>query len=238
MIGSGIFYAGVAVFLAGVLTMFRRRRRIRGFTMAVAGLGITFLAMVLPVRDHHATAPVTRLDELMPLWQFEEKHSIRIDAPPERVFEALRSVSASDILFFRLLTTIRRLGRPAPESILNAPENEPILDVATRSGFIWLANEPPRELVLGTVITAPAGTQGTLVPEVFKEKLSPGFALAAMNFVVRPDGAGSIVTTETRVYANNPQSRRAFARYWRVIYPGSAVIRRMWLRAVAKKVGL
>ena len=61
-------------------------------------------------------------------------------------------------------------------------------------------------------------------------------ALAAMNFAVRPDGeGGSVVSTETRVHSNSPGARRRFAMYWRVIYPGSAIIRRMWLRAIAHR---
>ena len=36
----------------------------------------------------------------------------------------------------------------------------------------------------------------------------------------------------TRVCAADPQAVRAFAAYWRVIYPGSALIRIMWLRAI------
>jgi hypothetical protein len=70
--------------------------------------------------------------------------------------------------------------------------------------------------------------------EIFRQPLPPGFALATMNFAVRPDGPGaSLVSTETRVFANSPAARRRFAAYWRVIYPGSALIRRMWLRAIA-----
>jgi hypothetical protein len=34
------------------------------------------------------------------------------------------------------------------------------------------------------------------------------------------------------VFATDPASCRRFAVYWRVIYPGSALIRRMWLRAI------
>jgi hypothetical protein len=37
------------------------------------------------------------------------------------------------------------------------------------------------------------------------------------------------------VFANSPWARRGFAAYWRVIYPGSALIRRMWLRAIARR---
>ena len=57
-----------------------------------------------------------------------------------------------------------------------------------------------------------------------------------MNFRIEPNGqGGSLLTTETRVFAADPASRRRFARYWSVIYPGSALIRREWLRAVAKR---
>ena len=108
--------------------------------------------------------------------------------------------------------------------------------MATRTGFVRLADEAPRELVLGTVVAAPPGTRGSITPEVFQKRLPPGFALAAMNFAVHPDGAGgSFVSTETRVFANSPDARRRFAAYWRVIYPGSAIIRRMWLRAIERR---
>jgi hypothetical protein len=45
----------------------------------------------------------------------------------------------------------------------------------------------------------------------------------------------TIVTTETRIYATDASAQRRLALYWRVIYPGSALIRRMWLRAVAHR---
>ncbi|MFN2400291.1 MAG: hypothetical protein ABR543_16885, partial [Gemmatimonadaceae bacterium] len=143
---------------------------------------------------------------------------------------------ADEITLFRTLTWIRRGGRELPESILNAGERESLIDVATRTGFVRLADEPPRELVLGTVVAAPPGTTGALTRDVFQKRLPPGFALAAMNFAVQPDGAGgSFVSTETRVFANSSDARRRFAAYWRVIYPGSAIIRRMWLRAIERR---
>jgi hypothetical protein len=178
----------------------------------------------------------TRLDEFMPAWQFREHHNIRIAAPPKRVFAAIRDVRANEILFFKTLTWIRRGGRRTKESILNAGDNEPLLDVATRSGFIYLANDAPREVVIGTVLIAPPEGRGAMTPERFKTRLAPGFALAAMNFLVTPDGPNaSVVSTETRVFANSAPAKRKFARYWRLIYPGSAFIRRMWLRAVKRR---
>jgi hypothetical protein len=178
----------------------------------------------------------TRLDEFMPAWQFGERHAIRIEAPPKRVFAAIRDVRAKEIFLFKTLTWIRRGGRRTAESILNAGDTAPLLDVATRSGFIYLANDPPREVVIGTVVIAPPGGRDTMTPERFKTQLAPGFALAAMNFLVAPDGPNaSVVSTETRVFANSTAARLKFARYWRMIYPGSAFIRRMWLRAVKRR---
>jgi hypothetical protein len=101
---------------------------------------------------------------------------------------------------------------------------------------VRLADDVPRELVIGTVVMAPPGTHGTLTAQVFREDLAPGFALATMNFIVAPDGPDrSLVSTETRVFANSPSTRRRFALYWRIIYPGSAIIRRMWLRAIERR---
>ena len=176
------------------------------------------------------------LDEFMPVWQFRERHARRVPAPPAEVFAAIKNVRANEILFFKTLTWIRRGGRRTSESILNAGDSAPLLEVATRSGFIYLGEVAPGELVVGTVVIAAPGVECALTPQTFKTTLAPGFALAAMNFLVTPDGkGGSLVSTETRVFANNASARKRFARYWRIIYPGSALIRRMWLRAVARR---
>ena len=122
---------------------------------------------------------------------------------------------ADEIALFNVLTTIRRGGRKAPEGILNAGKTKPLLDVATSTTFRYLADEPPREIVVGTHIAR--GIEAT------------------MNFVVTPEPHGSNVATETRVYANDAASARKFAVYWRVIHPGSDIIRRMWLRAIKRR---
>lgn len=175
------------------------------------------------------------LDRFMPAWQFQEVHTRRIAAPPERVYEAVKSVRADEIFLFRTLTWIRRGGRRRPEGILNAGKDAPLLDVATRSGFVYLADDAPRELVVGTVIAAPPGERCQAAPALFERELPPGFTLATMNFAIRPDGSGSHVSTETRVFANSPRGRRRFAAYWSVIRPGSGLIRRMWLRAIERR---
>ncbi len=234
MFGSIVVYTGLVVAVGGLVLAIKRR--FRGIAVFAAGVAVFIAGMLLPAPVSRAARRESRLDEFLPVWQFSEYHETRVAAPPARVYEAIKNVKADEIALFRTLTWIRRGGRQQPESILNAGKTKSIIDVATSTTFVKLADDAPRELVIGTVVVAPRGTRGKLTPEVFRKTLPPGFALAAMNFRVMPDGEGSLVTTETRVFANSDGARRRFARYWRIIYPGSALIRRMWLRAIEQRV--
>jgi hypothetical protein len=54
---------------------------------------------------------------------------------------------------------------------------------------------------------------------------------AVVDFRARP---GSL-TTETRVHIADPESRRKFERYWRVVRPFSGLIRSQVLRAAKRR---
>ncbi len=244
MFGSALLYVGVTVGVAGMLLAVKPAPRLGVATRAhaaivvAAGAGLIAIAFALPAPESRIRRVETRLDEFAPAWQFNEIHTVRVAAPPARVFDAIRRVRADEIALFGLLTWIRRGGRPLPEGILNAGSQKPLIDVATDTTFVRLAEDAPRELVIGMVISAPPGMRGSTAVrgvDTFQKPLAPGFTLATMNFHVSPDGDGSIVSTETRVFANSPAARRRFAAYWRVIYPGSAIIRRMWLRAIERR---
>lgn len=244
MIGVALVYVGLmATFLGGVSLVhppafLRIRSRLQGTFLFGVGLILVGVGWALPAREERVAVLQTQLDQFAPLYQFHEVHSIRVVAPRDRVYRAIKEVTADEILLFRALTWIRRLGRPGPESILNAPERLPILEVATQTGFLLLAEELDREIVIGTAVVAPPGfrPKSRPTPEDFKAVRQPGFAMATMNFLVQDAGPGAcLVTTETRVYATDASAQRRFARYWRVIYPGSALIRRMWLRAVKRR---
>ena len=185
--------------------------------IVAAGLALIVCGVLVPAPLVRVADVHSDLDRVMPAWQFRERHRTHVDAPPDRVYRAIQAVTADEILLFRTLTWLRqpRLRPPARETILAPAAGVPILDVATHSGFRRLSERDGRELVLGTLV---------------------GRAKASINFLVEPGaGGGSDLSTETRVLAPDASARQAFATYWRVIYPGSALIRRMWLRAIKRR---
>ena len=244
MIGVCFVYLGLITAFLGAVSILKPlsflgiHSRSRGATLLLLGFAVVVIGWLLPAKEVHVAAARNRLDEFVPVYQFHEFHTIEIAASKQQVAQAIKTVTADEISLFRTLIWIRRLGRKGPEDILNPPRNTPILDVATRTTFILLAEEPEREMVFGTLVGAPRGwrPQGHATPEGFKSLHEPGFALAAMNFTIEETRPGlCTVTTETRVYATDSSSRRRFAAYWRTIYPGSALIRRMWLRAIKRR---
>jgi hypothetical protein len=247
LLGVGLVYAGLLTALAGAISLLKPLAfagiQTRGQGLAVLACSLVLVAAggLLPARTRRASgapATATRLDEFVPAWQFGELHRVAVHAPRQQVYQAIKAVTADEILFFRALTWIRRFGRPGPENILNAPGSKPLLEVATRTSFLLLAEDAQREIVLGTLVIHPPSWRpaGAPTPAAWKALSAPGFAKAAINF--RVDDAGRracAVTTETRVFATDPATRQRFAAYWRVIYPGSSLIRAMWLRAIRRR---
>ena len=239
-----MFYGGVLVLLTGIaatirpMKLLRLPTRMRGVSAAAAGGVLVFLACVLVPDVSLADPAVTGIDEFAPRFHFREHHETMVEAAPDHVFEAIKSVSADEIALFQLFTWMRRFGRSGPESILNAPGRRPILEVATQTGFLLLADRAPSEVVVGTVVVAPAGFRraDAATAEAYRHLAQAGFAKATMNFKVEARGpSASRVTTETRVFATSGDALARFTPYWRAIYPGSAILRVTWLRAIKER---
>jgi hypothetical protein len=233
-----LFVAGLVSLIRPLRFLWIRNRR-SALAISAVGLLVSLGALFWPFSEKEATTRRAKLDDWMPRWQVDERHTLEVAAAPDKVFSAIRAVRADEILLFRTLIAIRRCGQSGgPESILNAPEEKPLLDVATQTTFVLLEEEAPGELVVGTVIGAPRDvrTARGLTPDLFRETIPPGFVLATMNFVVQPNNrGGSTVSTETRIHANIAPALREFGVYWRLIHPGSDIIRRMWLRAIKQR---
>ena len=178
---------------------------------------------------------MTLLEELLPEYEFAERHSVPLDVPPGEAVAAAKAATLGEMPLVRALFALRSLpalvsrGRGLPRA-----KTRPLSEQMVEFGFVVLRDEAD-EVALGFVGQPWRVTGGTMPKLGSAEEWAafdePGFVKAVMNF--RADGAR--LSTETRIHATDPASRRRFARYWLVIRPGSGLIRRSWLRAATRR---
>jgi hypothetical protein len=160
---------------------------------------------------------VPAIDDVLPRFDVHEVHSVVLRVPPERAVAAALATQVSRDPVVRALLRARGLRATGT-----------IADALAWMGFAELAR---RE---GEVVVGGAGTpwrpRGGIRP--FAEA-QPGMVRIATDF----RGDGETLTTETRVAAVDDAARRAFRRYWLVVGPFSALIRRRWLAQIAREAG-
>jgi hypothetical protein len=183
---------------------------------------------------------MTRLAELLPAYDFNEVHVRWVEAPPERVYQAIKDVTAGEMPMVRLLFAIRSLpGTLTGKGGLPAAKDKSLYQQMVGFGFTVLDEQPGRELVVGIVDQAWKVDGGETVrirgAEDFLAFAEPGFIKAAMSFELAEQAGGTHLRTETRVQATDRSTRRKFWRYWRLIRPGSGAVRRSWLRAAKRR---
>ena len=128
------------------------------------------------------------------------------------------------------LSTVERKSRTSGK--------ESMLQVMLDSGFLLLREIKDRELVVGIVerMASSRSEMPPARPEEFMSFKDSGAVKIAANFRVEDSGGGwSKVTTETRILATDRQAKGRFGVYWRLIHPGSALIRRSWLEAIRRR---
>ncbi|MEX2612586.1 MAG: hypothetical protein WD380_03325, partial [Gaiellaceae bacterium] len=156
------------------------------------------------------------IDRFLPEWDVNEVHESVLDVQPEQALAAALAAPAAPGVV-RVLLRLR--GLRASGSI------EGLL---LGMGFELLAREP-REVVFGAA-GKPWRLRGAI--GLFGDA-SAGSVRIVANFLAEPlpDGRTRL-STETRVAGVDESARRAFRRYWRLVGPFSALIRRRWLVAV------
>jgi hypothetical protein len=172
----------------------------------------------------------TLLDQILPEYQFTERHRVWVDAPPEAALAAAREVSLGDMPIAGLLFRLRGL-----RTLGHGPLWEQIL----AGLFVALGEIPGREVAGGT-IGQMWKLSGGRVPWIasaleFTNFSLPGYAKAAMSLAADGVDGRTELVTETRVFATDEGARKAFSRYWLVIRLGSGLIRRLWLQAAKKR---
>ena len=186
---------------------------------------------------------MTLLDGWMPAYAVSARYTISIDAPAEQVFAALmacdfrRSWVVRGLMGARLLPELLRApaatwrawkSRAAhPRPSLGDPESD----------FVMLEQSPPREVVLGITgrFWTLAADRLRVPPERFRDEIPAGMAQAAWNFAIRERTHGCVLSTETRVRCADEATRRTFLRYWRIVAPGSGLIRHAILAQVKRE---
>ena len=175
-----------------------------------------------------------RLDELLPDYDFNEVHRTPNAVRPAEALAAVKAATPAEMPLVRLLFALRSLPALATRGRgLPADPSRPLLEQMLEFGFIPVADAED-EVVLGFV-GQPWRLSGGSMPRLasaaeWQAFAEPGYVKALMNFrAVR-----GILETETRIAAMDPASRCRFGRYWRVIRPGSGLIRRSWLRAATR----
>ena len=165
------------------------------------------------------------LDEFLPAYEFSERHSIEIGAAPERIDEALRTVTLADSPLTFALLRLRGMRRQA---------REPFLAGMNRMGVV-LDDAPGEGIVLGLTgrFWRPRGDEElrTRTPEEFLAFDRTDACKAVLDFRAN----GSLLSTETRVHVPDAQARRKFARYWLLVRPFSGLTRILLLRAVKRR---
>ncbi|MGO9148236.1 MAG: hypothetical protein ACLP1E_06480 [Acidimicrobiales bacterium] len=185
---------------------------------------------------------VMLLDRHLPHYDVTETHAVVIDADADLTWQAVRRSDLSRSAVTRVLLDLRSLPNRLYAVIKKRPSEQarpPLtLDDMERAGFVLLGERPGHEIVFGTVVQPwKSVTDDEPVPRVAADRFAsfdtPGYVKVAFNVRVQPYGSGrTLITTETRIAATDPTSLRRFARYWLLVGPFSALIRRLMLRIV------
>jgi hypothetical protein len=192
------------------------------------------------------TAPLL-LDELLPHADAVRVEHLLIEGEPAHVYDAVRAADfmrMAEQPLMRALFGLRGLGERAISALRRRPLPEPapaatmrIADLGAHGEWVVLGERPPQEVAIGVVGRFWAGETSwrTLDARDFAGFAQPGFAKIVAAFSLRPYGVGRVlVSYECRTLATDPQSRRAFLRYWRPLSPFVGIVLRAQLRIVAR----
>jgi hypothetical protein len=152
--------------------------------------------------------------------------------PREAVWRAVRTLDFTRSPVIRALFALRSLpGLLAGRRALGST-----LDGLLRNGFVLMGERPGEELLLGVAgrFWRPSGDLVRLTADELRAFDRPGHAVGAWNFTLADDGDAMRLATETRVRCTDAASRRSFLRYWTVVGPFSALIRREMLRSIRR----
>lgn len=168
------------------------------------------------------------IDKFLPQYDFSERHSIKINAPAAKIYQTARTMDFRQAHLSYFLCRLRGLS----------PAVKPTLESILQKHFVFLGEEPNKELLLG--ITGKFWTLGGGLKRVAVEDFihfnRTGYAKAVWDFSLTETGSGtSLLETETRVSCTDETSRSRFRVYWFLIRAFSGLMRREILCVIKRK---
>lgn len=180
------------------------------------------------------------LDQFLPRYDFNEIHSVKVKASPEKTLAAIKALTPSELspligMLLGLRDLPSRLTGHAGESLT---KTRPFLDQILEGDFLLLADRTD-EVVFGTIgqfwKLIGGREAGVSTPDEFMNFNQTDFAKVAANLQVQATDGYTVLSTETRIGAPDAQTRKKFAFYWRLISVGSGWIRILWLHAIKRR---
>ena len=175
------------------------------------------------------------LDDVVPVADHVTHQARVIEAPRQIVWEELHRLKLRSLPVSLVLSAVRAVpvlltGR------WRGGLDQTFLDIVP---IPVLSSEPATAVVFGGVLQAWRLTGGEAPPELdadgVRDFAEPGWVKIGMEFRLTSAVGGTHLSSETRVAATDPETRRRFNRYWFVVGPGSSTIRWEVLAAVAVK---
>ena len=237
---STLVYTGMVLAICGLANLalpFRFlgiRKRSAGALIFAGGVGLAAAALLWPAPLIRVAQPATRLDDIMPEYQFSERHSQRIQAKPEQVMQAIRQSTFGDLKSLATLLKVRaaalRLHQTGDFS-----QDKRVMDAFLASGYLFGGRD--HEIAMFGIWNARANRRPDVrTLQELADYRKQGVVKMAFDFNVEDAGGGwSTISTETRVLALDDATCRGIGRYWRLIVPGSGMLRVQWLEGIKKR---
>lgn len=246
---SYFFWIGVILAFVGIVSLVYPLKFLfilnRGIAVSVlfGGILISVISLLSPVKKQSSPTSNQKIDELMPDYTFNEIHKVEVKASSEKAKQVLQTTGIKDIPAARLLMKIRGIADDDVDMSDRAANNIAGSDTISTPDFNFFVVSPDEwitVMILKSVIITNNSNQPE-PPEIksleqFMAFHDLGYVKVAVNFRFIPNGSGkTILTTETRNCGITPKDSRIFGYYWRIIYPGSAIIRRVWLNTIKNR---
>jgi hypothetical protein len=238
---SYLFYIGAILSIIAIISLIKPLAFLLIFNRIIAsallcfGLLLITTALSLPQKLHHSQGKL-KIDAFSPDYSNNEYHEVIINASPEKVKYALQTTGVADIPAAHLLMKIRGIADDRDRSD-SVTKNTPGSNTFSTPDFDFIIVDP-NEFITFMILKASAKTPPPEIKtaEQFLAFNEPGFVKVAVNFhFTLLENGQTLLSTETRNYPTTLKDCRIFGRYWAMVYPGSALIRRVWLDTMAKK---